>query len=261
LDLSQPFVDARLPDGSRLHVAIPEITAEHWAVNIRKHLMRQKSILDLAAMGVMSEEIATELSSAVKSGMNILVSGGTQAGKTTLLNALIAEIPRTQRVITIEEVFELQPMVPDLVQMQTRGSNLQGTGAISLRQLIKEALRMRPSRIIVGEVREAEALDLLLALNSGLPGMGTLHANSARDAITKLQTLPLLAGENISHKFIAPTVASAIDLVVQVSLAVDGSRKLIEIVRVTGRYENDRAEVETLWRWTGQSYERGLARI
>jgi pilus assembly protein CpaF len=261
LDLSQPFVDARLPDGSRLHVAIPEITAEHWAVNIRKHLMRHKSILDLAAMGVMSEEIATELSSAVKSGMNILVSGGTQAGKTTLLNALIAEIPRTQRVITIEEVFELQPMVPDLVQMQTRGSNLQGTGAISLRQLIKEALRMRPSRIIVGEVREAEALDLLLALNSGLPGMGTLHANSARDAITKLQTLPLLAGENISHKFIAPTVASAIDLVVQVSLAVDGSRKLIEIVRVTGRYENDRAEVETLWRWTGQSYERGLARI
>jgi pilus assembly protein CpaF len=261
LDLSQPFVDARLPDGSRLHVAIPEITAEHWAVNIRKHLMRHKSILDLAAMGVMSEEIAAELSSAVKSGMNILVSGGTQAGKTTLLNALIAEIPRTQRVITIEEVFELQPMVPDLVQMQTRGFNLQGTGAISLRQLIKEALRMRPSRIIVGEVREAEALDLLLALNSGLPGMGTLHANSARDAITKLQTLPLLAGENISHKFIAPTVASAIDLVVQVSLAVDGSRKLIEIVRVTGRYENDRAEVETLWRWTGQSYERGLARI
>jgi pilus assembly protein CpaF len=261
LDLSQPFVDARLPDGSRLHVAIPEITAEHWAVNIRKHLMRQKSILDLAAMGVMSEEIAAELSSAVKSGMNILVSGGTQAGKTTLLNALIAEIPRTQRVITIEEVFELQPMVPDLVQMQTRSANLQGTGAISLRQLIKEALRMRPSRIVVGEVREAEALDLLLALNSGLPGMGTLHANSARDAITKLQTLPLLAGENISHKFIAPTVASAIDLVVQVSLAVDGARRLIEIVRVTGRYENDRAEVETLWRWTGQSYERGLARL
>lgn len=261
LDLSQPFVDARLPDGSRLHVAIPEITAEHWAVNIRKHLMRQKSILDLAAMGVMSEEIAAELSSAVKSGLNILVSGGTQAGKTTLLNALIAEIPRTQRVITIEEVFELQPMVPDLVQMQTRSANLQGTGAISLRQLIKEALRMRPSRIVVGEVREAEALDLLLALNSGLPGMGTLHANSAREAITKLQTLPLLAGENISHKFIAPTVASAIDLVVQVSLAVDGARRLIEIVRVTGRYENDRAEVETLWRWTGQSYERGLARL
>ena len=258
LDLSQPFVDARLPDGSRLHVAIPEITAEHWAVNIRKHLMRQKSLQDLAAMGVMNSAIAHELSDAVKNGENILVSGGTQAGKTTLLNALISETPLSQRVITIEEVFELQPRVPDLIQMQTRGANLQGDGEISLRQLIKEALRMRPSRIIVGEVRQAEALDLLLALNSGLPGMGTVHANSARDAITKLQTLPLLAGENISHKFIAPTVASAIDLVVQVSLGIDGCRRIIEIARVTGRYENDRAEIERLWHWNGTTYERGM---
>ena len=258
LDLSQPFVDARLPDGSRLHVAIPEITAEHWAVNIRKHLMRQKSLQELAHMGVMTSLIAEELTLAVKKGENILVSGGTQAGKTTLLNALISETPLSQRVITIEEVFELQPRVPDLIQMQTRGANLQGEGEISLRQLIKEALRMRPSRIVVGEVRQAEALDLLLALNSGLPGMGTVHANSARDAITKLQTLPLLAGENISHKFIAPTVASAINLVVQVNLAADGVRRVVEIARVTGRYENDRAEIEQLWRWTGDSYERGI---
>ena len=214
LDISQPFVDARLPDGSRLHVVIPEITAEHWAVNIRKHLLKQKSLSDLVEMGVLSQEIERDLSTAVKLGLNILVSGGTQAGKTTLLSALINEIPLSQRVITIEEVFELQPKFPDLIQMQTRGANLQGEGAINLRKLIKEALRMRPNRIIVGEVREAEALDLLLALNSGLPGMGTLHANSARDAISKLQTLPLLAGENISHKFIAPVVASAIDLVV-----------------------------------------------
>jgi len=120
---------------------------------------------------------------------------------------------------------------------------------------------MRPSRIIVGEVRQAEALDLLLALNSGLPGMGTLHANSARDAITKLQTLPLLAGENISHKFIAPTVASAIDLVIQVSLSIDGTRRIMEIARVTGRYENDRAEVETIWHWNGKVYERGLGAL
>jgi len=261
LDLSQPFVDARLPDGSRLHVAIPEITAEHWAVNIRKHLLKHKSLRDLAQMGVMTELIAEELSRAVASGLNILVSGGTQAGKTTLLNSLISEIPLSERVITIEEVFELQPRFPDLVQMQTRGPNLQGDGAITLRKLIKEALRMRPSRIIVGEVREAEALDLLLALNSGLPGMGTLHANSARDALTKLQTLPLLAGENISHKFIAPTVASAIDLIVQVSLHTDGSRRLNEVAHVTGRYENDRAEVETIWRWNGHSYERGLGTI
>lgn len=258
LDLSQPFVDARLPDGSRLHVAIPEVTAEHWAVNIRKHLMRQKTLHELAAMEVMSLQIAELLSLSVKNGENILVSGGTQAGKTTLLNALVSETPLSQRVITIEEVFELQPRVPDLIQMQTRGANLQGDGEITLRQLIKEALRMRPSRIIIGEVRQAEALDLLLALNSGLPGMGTLHANSARDAITKLQTLPLLAGENISHKFIAPTVASAIDLVIQVSLGVDGARRIVEVARVTGRYENDRAEIESIWRWNGNSYERGL---
>ena len=261
LDLSQPFVDARLPDGSRLHVVIPEITAEHWAVNIRKHLLKQKSLKDLAAMGVMTHEIAQELSMSVKSGLNILVSGGTQAGKTTLLNALASEIPIGQRLITIEEVFEIQPRVPDLIQLQTRGANLQGDGVVSLRKLIKEALRMRPSRIIVGEVREAEALDLLLALNSGLPGMGTLHANSARDAIAKLQTLPLLAGENISHKFIAPTVASAIDLIIQVKLGTDGTRRVVEIAQVTGRFENDRAEIETVWSWDNDQYKRGLGRI
>jgi len=261
LDISQPFVDARLPDGSRLHVVIPEITAEHWAVNIRKHLLKQKSLADLVEMGVLSQEIERDLSTAVKLGLNILVSGGTQAGKTTLLSALINEIPLSQRVITIEEVFELQPKFPDLIQMQTRGANLQGEGAINLRKLIKEALRMRPNRIIVGEVREAEALDLLLALNSGLPGMGTLHANSARDAISKLQTLPLLAGENISHKFIAPVVASAIDLVVQVSLANDGFRRIIEVAKVTGRFENDKAEIESVWRWNGSNFEKGLGVI
>jgi len=258
LDTSQPFVDARLPDGSRLHVVIPEITSEHWAVNIRKHLLRRLGLQDLANLGVMSEIIAEQLSDAVKRGLNIIVSGGTQAGKTTLLNALISEIPISQRVITIEEVFELHPNVPDLVQMQTRGPNLQGEGEIPLRKLIKEALRMRPSRIVIGEVREAEALDLLIALNSGLPGMGTIHANSARDAITKLQTLPLLAGENISHKFIAPTVASAIDLVVQVSLDTHGFRRVIEVASVTGRYENDRAEIENIWVWNGVKFDRGL---
>ncbi len=258
LDTSQPFVDARLPDGSRLHVVIPEITSEHWAVNIRKHLLRRLGLLELANLGVMTSQIAEQLTDAVKRGLNIIVSGGTQAGKTTLLNALTSEIPRSQRVITIEEVFELHPNVPDLVQMQTRSPNLQGEGEIPLRKLIKEALRMRPSRIVIGEVREAEALDLLIALNSGLPGMGTIHANSARDAITKLQTLPLLAGENISHKFIAPTVASAIDVVIQVSLGEDGSRRIIEIASVTGRYENDRAEIENIWAWDGSGYIKGL---
>ena len=261
LDLSHPFVDARLPDGSRLHVAIPEITAQHWAVNIRKHLMRNMSIEDLINLGVMSPLIGTTLINSVRAGLNILVSGGTQAGKTTLLNALAGAIPRSERLVTIEEVFELSPQLPDVVQMQTRSANLQGEGEIPLRRLIKESLRMRPSRIIVGEVREAEALDLLIALNSGLPGMGTLHANSPRDAVIKLQTLPLLAGENISHKFIAPTVASAIDLIVHVSLDSQGVRRVKEVASLTGRYENDRAEIESIWRWNGTDYEKGLGVI
>ena len=259
LDFSQPFVDARLPDGSRLHVTIPEITAEHWAVNIRKHLMRHLELENLVEIGVLNSELSNLLKKVVAEGRNILVSGGTQAGKTTLLNALLSAIPTNERVITIEEVFELKPLLPDVVAMQTRGVNIQGDGDIQLRRLIKEALRMRPSRIVVGEVREAEALDLLIALNSGLPGMGTIHANSARDAILKLQTLPLLAGENISQKFIAPTVASAIDLIVHVQLGKDGFRRVVEIAQITGRVESERVEIETLYRWDGGGYEKGLA--
>jgi pilus assembly protein CpaF len=209
----------------------------------------------------MTKEIATALRYCVEAGLNILVCGGTQAGKTTVLNALAGAVPRSERVVTIEEVFELTPQLPDVVQMQTRSANLQGEGEIPLRRLIKESLRMRPSRIIVGEVREAEALDLLIALNSGLPGMGTLHANSPRDAIVKLQTLPLLAGENISHKFIAPTVASAIDLIVHATLDSQGMRRISEVAAVTGRFENDRAEIEMLWRWDGNAYERGVGSL
>ncbi len=258
LDLSQPFVDARLPDGSRLHVAIPEITAAHWAVNIRKHLMRHLELTDLAKLGVMTPELSEFLQEEVSLGSNILVSGGTQAGKTTMLNALVSAIPTNERVITVEEVFELKPVLPDVIAMQTRGANIQGEGDIPLRRLIKESLRMRPQRIIVGEVREAEALDLLIALNSGLPGMGTIHANSARDAVMKLQTLPLLAGENISMKFVAPTVASAIDLIIHVTLGKDGKRRISEISRITGRVENERVEVENSFKWNGREYEKGL---
>lgn len=259
LDLSQPFVDAKLPDGSRLHVAIPEITAKHWAVNIRKHLLRHMDLNDLAQKDVMTQEISDYLQKEVAAGKNILVSGGTQAGKTTLLNALVSAIPTDERVITVEEVFELKPVLPDVIAMQTRGVNIQGDGDIQLRKLIKESLRMRPSRIIVGEVREAEALDLLIALNSGLPGMGTIHANSSKDAIMKLQTLPLLAGENISMKFIAPTVASAIDLIVHVNLFKGGTRRLTELSKITGRIENERVEIENIFKWNGKEYEKGFA--
>lgn len=253
LDLSHPFVDARLPDGSRLHVAIPEITAQYWAVNIRKHLIRGKSLGELAKLDVMSEEVCNFLIKCVESGLNILVSGSTQAGKTTLLNALVSAVPLKSRVITIEEVFELRPRLPDCVALQTKPANLQGEGEIPLRRLIKEALRMRPSQIVVGEIREAESLDLLIALNSGLPGMATIHANSAKDAISKLQTLPLLAGENISHKFIAPIVAAAIDLVIHLSIAPDGVRRIMEVAHVTGRIELDRVEVENLYKYSAKS--------
>jgi len=258
LDLSHPFVDARLPDGSRLHVAIPEITAEHWAVNIRKHIAQSLSIHQLAEAGMLSREIAELLILAIADGKNVLISGGTQAGKTTLLNALASEIPFSHRVITIEEVFEIHPRLPDVIQLQTRSANLQGDGEITLRRLVKEALRMRPNRIIIGEVREAESLDLLIALNSGLPGMGTIHANTARDAVMKLQTLPLLAGSNISHSFIVPTVASAIDFVIQIAMDHDGTRRVIEVVAVTGRIENLHIEMETLWVWESGEYREGI---
>lgn len=258
LDLSHPFVDARLPDGSRLHVTIPEITAEHWAVNIRKHIAQKKSLQQLSGQGLLDSEMLEILIKSLSAGLNILVSGATQAGKTTLLNALAGEIPPTQRVITIEEVFELHPQLPDVIQMQTRSANLQGEGEISLRRLVKEALRMRPNRIIVGEVREAEALDLLIALNSGLPGMGTIHANSARDAVLKLMTLPLLAGANISHSFIVPTVASAIDLVIHVEMDNQGVRRVIEVISLNGRVENLNIEMEQIFYWNGQEYVHGI---
>ena len=245
LDVSNPFVDARLPDGSRLHAAIPEVTAIHWSVNIRKHLMRSSSLEDLVILNSINSEIAKLLKYAVDIGSNILVSGGTQAGKTTLLNALAGAIPSTQRVITIEEVFELKPNLPDCIALQTRNANLEGNGEISLRKLIKEALRMRPARIIVGEVREAEALDLLLSLNSGLPGMATIHANSARGAIQKLQILPLLAGENITQGFINPTIAQSLDLIIQCNLGRDGKRRVTEIAAWSGRIEDNQIEIES----------------
>jgi len=259
LDVSNPFVDARLPDGSRLHVAIPEVTATHWAVNVRKHLNYLNSLTELLEIGSINEEILEILVSAINYGFNILVSGGTQAGKTTFLNALVSEISPNERVITIEEVFELKPNLPDWIALQTRNANLEGEGEISLRKLIKESLRMRPSRIIVGEVREAEALDLLIALNSGLPGMATVHANSARGAISKLQLLPLLAGENIAQSFITPTIASCIDLVVQCSLDSSGVRRVVEVAFVTGRSEEGVIEVETLFKWNGAKYIKGLS--
>jgi len=262
LDLSSPFVDATLVNGSRLHVAIPDITRKHWAVNIRKFVVTAHRLDELARRGSLSVRAARFLDACVKAGLNIVVSGATQAGKTTMLNCLAASIPPGQRVVTCEEVFELQVPLPDVVSMQTRPMNLEGRGAIDLRRLIIEALRMRPDRLVVGEVREREALDLLVALNSGLPGMTSIHANSAREALTKLITLPLLAGENVTHAFVVPTVASSIDIVAHLAL-LRGERFTTEIRAVSGRTEGDRVETTPLWErrggdlvWTGHQPPR-----
>jgi len=163
------------------------------------------------------------------------------------LNCLAASIPGRDRVVSVEEVFELRFSHPDWVAMQTRQRGLEGTGEIKLRDLVKESLRMRPSRVIVGEVRAEECLDLLLALNAGLPGMASLHANSAREALVKMCTLPLLAGENISARFVVPTVASSVDLVVHLGIGHDGVRRVEEIVAVPGRVENDVIETEPIF--------------
>ena len=239
VDLSNPFVDATLPDGSRLHVAIPDITRKHWSVNIRKFIMGSKSLDALVSVGTLTDQSAAFLQACVVSGLNVVVSGATQAGKTTLMNALLNSAPSSERIITCEEVFELQLSSPDWVALQTRQASLEGTGEIPLRRLIKEALRMRPSRIVVGEVRQEEALDLLVAMNSGMPSMCSLHANGSREAISKLCLLPMLAGSNVSAEFVIPTVASVVDIVVHTTLRPDGTRRVQQITSTTGRVEGN----------------------
>ena len=256
VDLSTPFVDAMLPDGSRLHVVIPDITRRHWSVNIRKFVLSANSLDELVDLGTLTPQAARFLEAAVVAGLNVIVAGGTQAGKTTLLNCLASAIPARERVVTCEEVFEMKIPLPDVVAMQTRQANLEGTGEIALRRLVKEALRMRPDRIIVGEVRQEECLDLLISLNSGLPGMCSIHANSAREAIVKLCTLPLLAGENVGHGFVVPTVASCVDVVVHTAKDGQGHRRVREIVGVPGRVEGDVVEVADLFVTRGQSLVR-----
>lgn len=257
LDLSSPFVDASLPGGERLHVVIPDVTRKHWAVNIRKYVARARDLDDMVTLGSLTPAAASFLDAAVRVGLNVLVAGSTQAGKTTMLGALAGSIPARERIVTCEEVFELRLLHRDVVGLQCRQPSLEGTGEIPLRRLVKEALRMRPDRIVVGEVREAEALDLLVALNAGVPGMCTLHANSAREAITKLCTLPLLAGENVSDRFVVPTVAGSIDVVVHLGLDARGRRRVLEVVGVPGRVENGVVELADLFHRQGETLVRG----
>ncbi|MDP3969355.1 MAG: ATPase, T2SS/T4P/T4SS family [Nocardioides sp.] len=226
------------------------------AVNIRKFVVKAARLDELVSLGSLTDHAARFLVASVRAGLNVLVAGGTQAGKTTMLNCLAAAIPGTDRVVSAEEVFELRFPHPDWVAMQTRQGGLEGTGEVVLRDLVKESLRMRPSRIIVGEVRAAECLDLLLALNSGLPGMASLHANSAREALTKMCTLPLLAGENIAAAFVVPTVAASVDLVVHLAMEPDGTRRVQEVVAVPGRVEGDVIETEPVFTRVGGELRR-----
>ena len=256
IDLSRPFVDAMLPEGHRLHVVLEGISRGFTAINIRKFLLKAARLQDLVELGSLTPPAAAFLEASVRAGLNILIAGGTQAGKTTLLNCLAAAIPGSDRVVSVEEVYELRFPHPDHVQLQTRQAGLEGTGEIHLRDLVRESLRMRPSRIIVGEVRSEECLDLLLALNAGLPGMCTLHANSAREALVKMCTLPLLAGENISARFVVPTVAASVDLVVHLGIDHHGVRRVNEIVSVPGRVEHDVIETEPIFVRAGGELRR-----
>ena len=243
-------MDASLPDGSRLHVVIGGITRRHWAVNIRKFLPSYRTLPQLVEAGMLPREVAIELGEAMRAGRSILVSGATHAGKTTMLGAMIAACAHDHRIITVEETFELAVDGPDVVALQGRQPSLEGTGEVTLRRLVKEALRMRPDRLVVGEVRDAEALDLLLALNTGVPGAATIHANSAADALVKLAALPLLAGRNIDRAFVLPAVASTVDLVVHCAQDAHGRRRVVEVRATTGRVVDDVPETRPLYAWS-----------
>lgn len=216
-------------------------------MNIRKFLPRYRSLDALVAHDALPTELAVTLRQAMLDGRSVIVSGATHAGKTTFLGALLAACADRQRIITVEETFELAVDGPDVVSLQGRQASLEGTGEITLRRLVKEALRMRPDRLVVGEVRDAEALDLVLALNTGVPGAATVHASSAEEALDKLTLLPLLAGRNIDRTFVAPSLARSVDLVVHCARDDDGKRRVHEVIAPTGEVADGRIVCRTLY--------------
>jgi pilus assembly protein CpaF len=239
LDESSPMVDARLPDGSRLNAAIPPATTRWCSVTIRKFILRAHSLEQLVALGTLTDSAARFLDAAVAAGVNILVSGPTGSGKTTLLNALGASIASLdERIVTVEEVAELQleRQLPDCVGLQGRAGNVEGVGEIRIRDLVRNALRMRPTRIVVGEARGPEALDLLMAMNTGHEGsLTTIHGNSPRDALDRLVTLAMMAEERLSNEALTKMVARTIELVLQLRFEPrTGRRRLVSIFEVAG---------------------------
>ncbi len=249
LDISHPFVDATLPDGSRLHAVIPNITQKWPAINVRKFKKEYVKLQDLLSRKMFNTLALSLMQKINLDNSNLLISGTTGAGKTTFLSALLNDLPRNTRVITCEEVFELKIDLIDQVRLQTRDHNLDSKGEVDLRRLIKEALRMRPDRLILGEVRQAEALDLLIALNSGICGMATIHANSAQDAINKIFLLPLLGGPNIQENFIKRTASKVIKYVIHLSRDIYGFRFVSEIVEIIPNNTNDFFEFKEIYKY------------
>jgi pilus assembly protein CpaF len=235
VDEASPMVDARLLDGSRVNVIVPPLSLDGSILTIRKFAKDPFQVRDLIDMGTMSDQVADLLSSAVEGALNILVSGGTGTGKTTLLNVLSSFVPERERIVTIEDAVELQLHQEHVIRLEARPSNIEGKGEIAIRDLVKNALRMRPDRIIVGEVRGAEALDMLQAMNTGHDGsLSTVHANSPRDALARVETMVLMAGFDLPPRAIREQVASALDLIVHVDRFRDGTRRISRVTEVVG---------------------------
>ena len=249
IDESSPMVDARLADGSRVNIIIPPLALDGATISIRRFVMRGASLEDMAKRQVLSGAMARMLEIAVKARVNILISGGTGAGKTTMMNAMSREIPTAERLITIEDAAELQLQQPHVIRLETRTRSAEGTGEVTMRDLLVNTLRMRPDRIIVGEVRGAEANEMLQAMNTGHPGsMCTVHANNPRDALTRLENMLMAAGGDMPLTALRRQIAGSIDIVIQVSRQRDGHRCVTSITSVAG-IENDIVTTEEMWRW------------
>jgi len=235
IDESSPMVDARLPDGSRVNAIIPPLALRGPTLTIRKFSRDPYTINDLIAFGSVSAKAAQFLAACVRGKLNVLISGGTGTGKTTTLNAMSAFVPGDERIVTIEDAAELQLQQEHVITLESRPPNIEGQGEVRIRELVRNALRMRPDRIIVGEVRGAETLDMLQAMNTGHEGsLTTIHANSPRDALSRLETLVLTGGVELPHRAIREQIASAFDLLVQIARLVDGSRRITHISEVLG---------------------------
>ena len=249
VDESSPMVDARLADGSRVNVIIPPLSLTGPCVTIRKFSKDVLTVDKMIEFGSFDQRMAEFLEDCVKGRLNIVVSGGTGSGKTTLLNVLSSYVPATERIVTLEDSSELQLKQDHVVTLETRPPNIEGEGEVTMRDLVRNALRMRPDRIIVGECRTGEALDVLQAMNTGHDGsMTTAHANSARDALSRLETMVLMSGMELPLRAIRSQIASAVDIIVQIARLRDGSRKIINIAEVTGM-EGDIITLQDLFRF------------